>query len=48
MSSAITALLGDNALRELNAVAGEPGEYDPARVFGVTGRMRIDAVNRHD
>ncbi|MGH2926701.1 MAG: hypothetical protein ACRDL8_00670 [Solirubrobacteraceae bacterium] len=44
----ITALLGEDALREMNELAGEGGEYEPARVFGVTGRMRIAAVNRHN
>jgi hypothetical protein len=44
----IAALLGEDALRELDELAGERGEYDPARVFGVAGRMRIAAVSRHN
>ena len=44
----IAKCLGADARAELDQLAGEPGEYDPERVFGVSGRLRIAAVNRYN
>ena len=40
----IVQTLGADAVAELDQLAGEPGDYDPARVFGVSGRLRLAAV----
>ena len=44
----IAEVLGADVLEELEELAGEPGEYEPARVFGVSGRARIAAAHAHN
>ena len=44
----IAKLLGADALSELASVAGEPGEYDAARVLGSSQQARSDALRRYN
>ena len=44
----IAVLIGADALSEVTGLAGEPGEYNAERVFGLSGRARIQAVCRHN
>jgi hypothetical protein len=41
-------LLGELAIRELRSYDGQPGEYNPERLFGTTGHRHAEQIRVHN